>query len=85
MTMECSLKITLVWSVDTGNISLLVLLDLSADFDTADHEILLSVRENRFQRIPLLTAGLSRTYLNEFSHPSMLATRLTHPVDCSVP
>ena len=38
----------LVRSTDNGKVSLLVLLDLSAAFDTVDHQLLLSVLANRF-------------------------------------
>jgi hypothetical protein len=47
-TVVLSIHNDLVRSIDSGNVSLLALLDLSSAFDTVDHNILLSVLENRF-------------------------------------
>ena len=37
-----------LWAMEKGNISALVLMDLSAAFDTANHKILLSVLKKEF-------------------------------------
>ena len=44
----------LVRAADTGHVSALVMLDLSAAFDTVDHAVLLNVLQNRFS-VPGLT------------------------------
>jgi len=47
-TAVLSVHNALVRSIDSGNVSMLVLLDLSAAFDTVDHNILLSVLDIQF-------------------------------------
>ena len=60
----------LLWAVDSGNIGVLVLLDLSAAFDTVDHEILL-------KRLTT-SCGISGSALNWFT--SYLSNRTQHVI-----
>jgi len=73
-------------SIDNGQVSLLVLLDLSAAFDTVDHQILLSVPSDRFAVANnALTWFIS--YLTDRTQQFMYAGSCTSSftVDCSVP
>ena len=76
----------LVRAVDTGLVSSLVLLDLSAAFDTVDHSILLSVLSERFS---VADKALSwfHSYLSDRTQSFFYAGKMTSsfPVSCSVP
>ena len=76
----------LVRSFDTGKIDLLVLLDLSAAFDTVDHNILLSILSNRFS-INSTALRWFQSYLTDrtqyFTYAGEQAS--SYQVDCSVP
>jgi len=76
----------LVRAVDNGQVSRLVLLDLSADFDTVDHQIRLSVLSNRFS-VNSTAMNWFESYLTDrtqlFTHDDMQIS--SFPVDCSVP
>jgi len=76
----------LVRSIDSGNVSMLVLLDLSAAFDTVDHNILLSVLSTRFS-IHDTALDWFRSYLSGRSQSFVHGGHQTddYPVDCSVP
>jgi len=53
-----------VRAVDDGKVTILVLLDLSAAFDTVDHDILLSVLRDRFS-IEDTAHNWFRSYLSD--------------------
>ena len=76
----------LVRAIDNRHISLLVLLDLSAAFDTIDHNILLSVLEHRFA-IHGTALDWFRSYLTEGTQSFVFAGKQTtaYQVECSVP
>ena len=76
----------LVCTIDNRQISLLVLLDLSAAFDTVDHDILLSVLEHRFA-VHGTALDWFRSYLTERTQSFVFAGKQTmaYQADCSVP
>ena len=76
----------LVRTVDSGKMSLLILLDLSAAFDTVDHTILLSVLADRFS-IDSTALSWFQSYLTDRTQTFVYAAGQTpnFPVDCSVP
>ena len=76
----------LVRVIDIGQVSLLVLLDLSAAFDTVDHPILLSVLSNRFSVVDTAFSWF-QSYLSGRTQSFTYAGQQTcsFPVYCSVP
>jgi len=83
---ETAVHNDLVRAIDNRHISLLVLLDLSAAFDTVDHDILLSVLEHRFA-VHGTALDWFRSYLRERTQSFVFAGKQTmaYHVDCSVP
>ena len=76
----------IVRNVDEGNVCALVLLDMSAAFDTVDHSVLLQVLEQRFGfRDHVLE--WSRSFLSQRSHKVRIGAQLSPPftLPCSVP
>ena len=76
----------LVRSIDYGQVSALILLDLSSAFDTVDHDILLSILHNRFS-IDYTALNWFRSYLSNRSQSFIYGGKqtTTYPVTCSVP
>jgi hypothetical protein len=76
----------LLLAADRGEVSALCLLDLTAAFDTVDHEILLSRLETRFGVIGKLLDWF-RSYLDERSFAVAFSGSISLPVHltCSVP
>jgi len=74
----------LVQAIDSGNVStcMLVLLDLSAAFDTVDHNILLSIHNTRFS-VHGTALDWFRSYLS--GRTQSFIYNDDYPVDCSVP
>ena len=75
-----------VRSIDNGQVSLLVLLDLSAAFDTVDHQILLSVLSDSFAVANNALTWFT-SYLTNRTQQFMYVVSCTSSftVDCSVP
>jgi len=76
----------LVHAIDEQRITGLVMLDLSAAFDTVDHSILLSVLERRFG-VSDTTVSWFRSYLSDRTQTIHVNGNLSDqlPVSCSVP
>jgi hypothetical protein len=76
----------LVCSIDRGEVSALVLLDLSSAFDTVDHNILLSILSDRFSLSDSVLHWF-HSYLSDRTQSFTFAClqTATFPVDCSVP
>jgi len=76
----------MVRSIDNGQVSLLMLLDLSAAFDTVDHQILLSVLSDSFAEANNALTWFT-SYLTDRTQQFMYAGSCTSSftVDCSVP
>ena len=76
----------LVCAVDDGKVTILVLLDLSAAFDTADHDILLSVLRDQFS-IEDTAYNWFHSYLSDRQRSFVHNDQQTvfFPLDCSVP
>ena len=64
--------------IDNKNISILVLLDLSAAFDTIDHEVLLSRLEKRYG-IKGTTLKWFRSYLTDRSQSVIIDDEVSEP------
>jgi len=73
-------------AVDDGKVSILVLLDLNAAFDTVDHNILLSVLRDQFS-IDNTAYNWFQLYLSDQQQSFVYNGQQTtfFPLDCSVP
>ena len=76
----------IVQAVDSGGVCALVLLDLSAAFDTVDHPILLRVLNRRFG-VEGIALNWCQSYLSQRTHTFSFAGQQSgpHTVDCNVP
>jgi hypothetical protein len=76
----------LVCATDRGHVSSLMLLDLSAAFDTVDHKLLLTVLASRFC-VHDVALNWFRSYLSDRHQTFHFSGKASaeYPVDCSVP
>ena len=77
---------SIVRTIDSGKLCALVLLDLSAAFDTVDHPIMLQVLHDRFC-VEDATLKWFESYLSDRTQTYMVKDQQSRPrtVDCSVP
>ena len=76
----------IIRAIDDGNVCALVLLDLSAAFDTVDHQTLIRVLSSRFG-VADLALNWCSSYLNQRSQTFHVGAHQSgpHAIDCSVP
>jgi len=76
----------IVSAIDQGQVAALVLLDLSAAFDTVDHEVMLNVLKQRFGIMGSALDWMT-SYLHNRSQVIQLGstTSSSHNLDCGVP
>ena len=76
----------IVRAIDAGEVYLLVLLDLSAAFDTVDHGILIKVLQNRFG-VQDRALNWFKSYLSDRTQSFCVESTMSNPVSltCSVP
>ena len=76
----------IIKSIDAGNVCAIVLLDLSAAFDTVDHQILLQIMNRRFG-VAGRALDWCQSYLCQRSQTFCINGQQSgpFPVDCSVP
>ena len=76
----------IVRAIDDGKVSLMVLLDLSAAFDTVNHDTLIQVLEDRF-RVNGATLEWFKSYLTDRTQTFQVGSETsgTHHVTCGLP
>jgi hypothetical protein len=76
----------IVSAIDQGQVAALVLLDLSAAFDTVDHSVLVNVLQNRFG-VTGNALNWMKSYLTDRSQIIQLGTAKSsqHNLNCGVP
>jgi len=86
VTAVLSVHNDLVCTIHNGQVSLLVLLDLSAAFDTVDHSTLQSVLSSRFSVVNT-TFSCFQSSLSDRSQSFVYAGQqaINFPVQCNVP
>ena len=85
-TAVCILHNDLVRAIDKGHVTALVLLDLSAAFDTVDHELLIEVLKKRFA-IDGVALNWFKSYLDDRTQTFMFGNveSVLYAVNSSVP
>jgi len=85
-TAVCVVHDNIVRAVDKGHVTAVVLLDLTAAFDTVDHNVLLNVLEKRFA-VGGAALDWFHSYLTGRTQSVSFdkCESVRYPVDCSVP